>query len=1182
MDAVGHNNLRAAAHMEDLVMMREFDFVETDLPGGLSVIEASAGTGKTYAISHLVPRFLLDGTAERLSDILLVTFTNDAARELAERVRRVIEKLAAEPAPDEARSEPGIHRLREKFGTAHVQAVAGRALLDLDLLSVSTIHSFCQKTLQTEGPLCGLPVIPELIENAAQLANECLTDHWENHVAKSEILSLLASQAGWQLSEDFGFLKMALSLPKFEPQPTPKDFEASFGELKDFVQKFTAANCEQARALVEQVVHWKQDAPPNATWLEMLATLEQATSLAQNGVFEALRQIGGIGELVNGTRHKLLKAELINTEVAQLGSEFADSLNALRWDFRNATFAHVRTQVAAVLASNRQITYEGLITTLAQALDGPHGPKLACRLRERYKILLVDESQDTDALQFEIFAKVFLGSDAHRLVLIGDPKQAIYAFRGADVNTYLRAKALAGSQIFSLRKTFRSPAPLVSTTNAIFSRPHSLLKSDLDFEPATSGVTGDVQLVVGMTPDPVRLECWIVPDEEIDLYSTADKRKERISSVVAGEIVRLLNAGARIVRSDGTGSVVKPGDFAVLVATHDQASVVVNALRERAVPAIQASGEDILQSAEASELLVVLRAMEDPRRAGLRLAALATRFFGCTAEQIHAIRESGAADVWLEKFLHWQGVWVREGIAAALAAMDASEHVTLRLAAMVSGERRITNLRQLTDVLEAASLDLGNRPSHLVRWLAQEIATNEESKERQQQLESDADAVQIVTKHSSKGMEYPLVFCPFLWYGKEPTGIQTLPRPGQSPLLIDTSLDATWNPLLAQANLEDRLRLAYVAITRAKVKVWIFGGQICGTRAPSPASALDWLLRKESLPPDFGAWRELAKTPGRGTRHTEGLEEIAAAGGTDGLLTWGPPPEPTDERWLSAHSSPSEPLVPMAAPEIPSPWGMTSFSALTREKNPHAATEMVPLADSDPCNPFTTAPGGAVMGTAVHDWMEAWDFSEPNPAALEAHFDRFRFPESDPLVFQRVAGMLEILRTAILPGMGCTIQAACPNPAASEWHFQLPIQSELSVSALASVFETHGHSGYASVLSALPVEELRGYLHGFLDRIAFHDGAWGVIDWKTNNLGGGSAAYSDDALTACAFQSHYFLQAHLYLVALRRFLGPDVRIAGAWLVFMRGVVPGSSQGVLTIAPEPALLSALDQLFAPRK
>jgi exodeoxyribonuclease V beta subunit len=222
-----------------------------------------------------------------------------------------------------------------------------------------------------------------------------------------------------------------------------------------------------------------------------------------------------------------------------------------------------------------------------------------------------------------------------------------------------------------------------------------------------------------------------------------------------------------------------------------------------------------------------------------------------------------------------------------------------------------------------------------------------------------------------------------------------------------------------------------------------------------------------------------------------------------------------------------------------------------------------------------------MMGTAVHDWIERWDFSSPDPSAVAVHLKKFPLPApvaSRPL-HECVSGMLDELRSAVLPGLDCPIEAACPRREASEWHFQLPIRSSLSPRSLAEVFAAHGETDYAAMLAALPAEELKGFLHGFLDRLAFHDKVWGVIDWKTNKLGESPGAYGLPSLKNCAMQSHYLLQAHLYLVALRRYLGPGVKIAGAWLVFLRGIRSGSPDGILHIEPSDGLMNDLDGLFA---
>ena len=1174
-------------------MPAAFDIVKTPIVAGLSVIEASAGTGKTYAISRLVPRLLLERTVARLREILLVTFTNDAASELSDRVRGVLEKLHAKPEPDEEKSDPGAHALRQKFQSREDREVIARALLDIDQLGVSTIHSFCLRTLQTEGTLCGLPVVPEQVPDAEALIEEALYDLWKSKVAGSALLSAIAAAQQWNPAGDMALVKQVVGMDEIEALPPPRPLEDALRELEAGAGRFTKEMVAGLTSLAAKVSSWNKGAGDEAFRSQQFSSLREPEDFLSwtNAVSWLPKIAEGKAGLISArsAANKALIAEAAQLPAVLLAREMSALYWQLGWHWRLDCARAVRQTVAAALRKNRQITYDGLISTLRDALRSEKtGPLLRARLREQYKVALIDESQDTDPRQFEIFRAIFScpGSDASRMVLIGDPKQAIYEFRGADVNTYLDARARAGDNVYSLSKTFRSPQPLVDAVNAVFQRNGSLLKDGLGFSPATSGLDGDIFLEAGGVDPAVRLEAWVVPDEQAGDYSNAGGRLRRISGCVASEIVRLLQGGARIARGR-EGRPVRPGDIAVLVSNRFEAAAMIDAFQARRVPAIQAKAADILTTDEAAELLVVLRAIEDPRRSDLRLAALSTRLMGRTAADIRRIREDAEEDeAALENFLRWQSALHRQGVAAALAEIDCDEKMTLRLAGTLQGERRVTNLRQLGDLLQEASHRFGNRLGHLVRWLAQEIAgvdSGGETEERQQQLESDAQAVKIVTMHSAKGLEYHLVFCPFLWTSrnnkKSKAGVNVLARPGQAPLLVNLDLvddQSPYDRALARAALEDRLRLAYVAITRAKVKAWIFCGALSGKNPQ--ASALDWLLRSEE-PTDFDGWLERTGPAPRGLLHQEGLALLATGGG--GAIRQQAPPEISPAPWQPSDSSSAAKLVALPAPEIPEPWVLTSFSSLTREKNPHGAGEVVSgSAEADPPNPLFQAPGGAMVGTAIHDWIEGWDFTGPDLAEVGEHLEKYPLPAPGAALglpfHECVAGMLAELRAAVLPGLDCTVAAACPQAESSEWHFQLPIEKSLSARSLADVFATHGGSDYAAVLEALPAEELKGYLHGFLDRLAFHEGSWGVIDWKTNKLESG---YGQDSLRSCAMQSHYLLQTHLYLVALRRFLGPQVPIAGAWLVFLRGVRSGSSDGILHIQPSAALMAGLDGLFS---
>ncbi len=1186
--------------------MSTFDIITSPIDPELSVIEASAGTGKTYALSHLVPRLLLEGKADSISEILLVTFTNDAARELAKRTREVIERLASEPGPDESSTHRHVALLRDKIQTPGHHRTISKALLEIDRLNVSTIHSFCLSVLQTEGTLCGFPVIPELVSSTDDLLEDAIHDLWKRKVSDNPVASALAVSQGWKVDEDLRIFRNKLSLHSAKPEPKPADFGVIMTELEALPGRFTGQQWQQLRSHLTGL-SWKTGFTASDAD-EMLNCLETAHQVTDPGFLKSLsllsKSIGFVPKKSNAD--KAVWAAVDQSPHVQLARQAAEQIRLARWSFRVSALSAIHGKIQQALRKNRQIAYDGLIEAVSNALSGEHREKLVERLRSRYRIGLIDESQDTDPKQFDIFEKIFLGSDFHSLVLVGDPKQAIYGFRGADLNTYLNARQHS-PRVFDLSETFRAPQPLVTAVNSLFRRPFSFLNTDLEFKDASSGLAHDRTLLLGETETPedrARVEFWVAADPRP--YSNAQNRNKAIAGETATEILRLLETARISDPSKGDPNKVRPGDCAVLVSTGKQAEAIESALKERGIPAVRAAGDDVMASDEAADLLSILKALEDPRRKALRFTALATRLLGRTDAKLRNLAEDDEAE--LERFREWSDHFSKNGPAPVLALIDRQEGISSRLAKGDDGDRRITNLRQLCDLLQGAFAEHGNHVSKLLRWFGATVTAAKDRsdlEERQIQLESDAEAVQIVTMHKAKGLEYPLVFCPFLWDLKEPKGQEKLSRRNEQTALVDLDLsaDPRLKAAIQRAALEERLRLAYVAITRAQIKVWIHAGKCSGS---TKVSALDWILRTDFCTgqriPDaasFEGW-----TP---NDHTDGINAIKAASGITDLIALRPPPSPAYGRWQPNDANGFhgvQGLKARVAPAIPRPWRMTSFSSLTKEKDSHwspkeedqsnaAGSNPVTTDNYPPPNPFLKAPGSNVVGTALHDWIEQWDFQSFEDGDVHRHLGGYSFPKlknpdpdapTPPSLEDSVPEMLRQLADATLPGLDIPISKACPEPKSSEWHFHLPIKRSLSPATLAKVFADHPQAGfesYAEALARLSQDELDGFLHGFIDRLAFNPSTeqWGVVDWKTNKLGDQVAAYREEKLRGCAMESHYFLQTQLYLVALRRYLGSGTLISGAWLVFLRGVYKGSSHGILHIPYDEALINSLDALFA---
>lgn len=1219
---------------------------------GLTVIEAGAGTGKTYSISHLVPRLLLEGALPDLAKLLLVTFTKDAARELSERVRRVLTRLAGPPEPDEAATARDVAALRGLLDPAQnpaapaARARLDRALLDLDLLSVSTIHAFCQRTLQQEGSLCGLPVLPEVVTDDAAYLEPIVRKRWIEALSADATLAALATAQDWDLAAALGFIDTLRRCHRARSEPAVAPYAQLRARLDELCAALAADDDRRAvLAHLEKVAGWNKGASLASVSAALAPLLAQEP--ATLAFWQALEELCLLPGRISKRRaaDKALVAALPAFPWFAAASELHALTGRLQWAWQHALADHALPELEAGLAMRRLITQDGLIGALYRALHrrGREGEaqsaRLAGRLAERYHVALIDESQDTDPRQFAIFRRIFLeASPSRRLLLVGDPKQAIYGFRGADLSTYFAARAEAGAR-YTLTRTHRAPAPLVGAINTLFGRERAFHHPGMEFARAESALAHDRQLLREGMPCP-RLEAWVVPEDEERDYSSRNRRIAALSAHVATAIVDLLHHGElRTTPGDGGAPStvrVTPRDFAVLVATNDQAHAMAEALQARAVPAVVNSGADVFASDEARELHVLLQGILDPRRIARLRAALATRLLGLDALAIATLDTPPAGDgeapavLWLDRFTRWHETWFTRGLAALLSALEAPDiAVTRRLAFVpLTGERRATNHRHLTDLLLEAAREEAPLPAELVRWLGQQIVRagdRSQAEERQLQLSSDRAAVQVVTMHKAKGLEYPLVFCPYLADSlRKPEGFaQIAAQPeaagAAAPVadtlvnldLLDEDTREERRRQLVAVQLEERLRLAYVALTRAQVCAWF-----CSYRVASQSdlgSPLDWLLRPivelATHPAWSPEWVELVRAGGT-ARHEAALVELGArpadgAGADAPPIGYRPPPAPGDERYSPVAAdapSPAEApasLAALPAPFVPPSWRITSFSTLTREKHAHGVPvsfepsvgAALPGATSGAAALlFLASPGGASVGTAIHDWIEAWDFSPPDPAALARHIAvaRLPAPRQDQAAWgPALTGLFEALRLVRLPGCGdAPLHELCPEPHGSEWHFHLPLVGALSAAELARCFAAHAapaHRAYAPLLAALSEESFRGLLQGFIDRLVRQGSAWGVIDWKTNRLGAALSDYDEDDLLRCAMESHYLLQTHLYLVALRRYLRgislADAPLAGAWLVFVRAIAPGETRGVLHIRPPGEMLDALDRLFA---
>ena len=1196
--------------------MANFDLQATDVPTGLSVIEASAGTGKTWTIAHLLPRLLVDGIVSDIGEVLLVTFTEDAARELGERTRR---KLAALVAHADARTQPGEDEPGIRTLLDRLDALAGPewdtavlrlrlALDESDHLAVSTIHSFCKQVLAAESFLCGMPAGFDVLPDPSELKSDAVKDTWRTDLAADSLLAAVAARGKWSVEDDLKAWGSLTQRPSTRMDPAPPSLRDARHQVAHALEALQDARTGirhiqeiAARDTVSLNTSAKNPGEASVAQLDTWHGLLEAMDPHQPPVeiFDVARQLAGAASWFarRGAVGKAASSEVAALAVVVAAAAVEASIGATGW----AWLAHLREtagqRLERSLRRNNVVTYDGLIEKLHTALcSGPNRAALAQRLSDKWKVGLIDESQDTDQQQLDIFRAIFdRGDGPGRLILVGDPKQAIYSFRGGDLDAYLAARPTDDTRVSDLATTYRSAHGLVVALNALFGRTRAFGNPALVY-PGATAARQDEDLPLPADGQG-RLVAWVLPEEDAAAWRLAEPRRTRAAACTAAAIVDLLG---RPIGADA--NTVNPSHVAVLTRTNREARLVYEALRARAVPTVVRDDGDVMQSDTASDLASILTAVLSPTHPGWRRAAMATRLFGYDAAMLAALT-SADAEQRLASFSEWGNLWRRRGIAALMAGLEAQSEATLRLARAPSGERHLTDLRHLVELLQAREAEGQRSPEKLLQWFEGErMSEGSSSDERLYRLEEDGDAVQVVTVHRAKGLDFDFVFCPYLW--------SVLPDPGMRERLL-VRCDDGWvladgaqrdnhaehRASTAERLLED-LRLAYVALTRARRRVTLLAGPLGYTaRSTLSPTSLDWLLRADADTDSVEDWYTATadrKKGASGCEHGDTLRHLQDA--CPDVITVSDPPAPSEATWTSDDQA-DTPMHARTAPVLDlQAWHLTSFSRLAhgRHEERERRDAVVELHDVSAAGeageamaaevPLAAFARGTHAGNCLHEILEHWDFREETTALAERGLRRHRLYSNEAA--EAVRHTLDDLKTTRLDSLDASLETAASDRGLSEWEFLLPLgRAGITGQALSDMFARHARNDderdYALDLAGLPGQSLSGMLTGYIDRLVRADGRWGVVDWKSNYLGPRHADYSRPAMWRCAAGQHYLLQIHLYLVALRRYLrlyGPGTQAVSGSLLFLRGVLPNTEQGVIEITPPEALLDELDGLF----
>ncbi|PKM25846.1 MAG: exodeoxyribonuclease V subunit beta [Gammaproteobacteria bacterium HGW-Gammaproteobacteria-13] len=1164
---------------------------------GRSLIEASAGTGKTWTLTALYARLLLEKQLS-VSQILVVTFTTAATAELRERIRKRLAELLA--------VYDGVASRDSLLNDLHAQypdpASHRRLLLAVhgfDEAAIFTIHGFCQRALQDAAFEAGGDFDNELTHDDREIIDALLADLWRHELASAE-------------PEWAAFLVQQ----KITPQVLRQRLRNHLGKPYLRIEPQPGASSEMSalRAAWQQAQRcWLSE---SAGWLAQLKAFDGFKSnmcnAAKLGVWQA--ELDGYfsdaAALFSKTEaHRRLAREGLNkaskkgceapaNPLAAALQELCDALDAAQpeaeqrlIDLQVRLIHQLNEQLPARKAAQRLLAFDDLLNKLQQALQSEGGEHLAGTLRTQYPVALIDEFQDTDPVQYRVFHRIY--QDAGDLCFVGDPKQAIYAFRGADLATYLKARSEAARQ-YSLATNHRSTPELIAALNQLFGRPMPFAEKGLAYQQVGASNKARAQLVLPRIEDetdaPLAL-VWLDND-----YLGKGEAGTLVACDTARRIAAVLSAssqGQAYFEENSTRTPLKGGDIAVLVASHRQAGEVAAELAARGVPSVRRGKENVWHSEEADELSAVLAAYAEPGREGALRYALASRLLGRSAADLAACSEDAQAwDREREAAERYHQLWQQQGFMRAFRAWLDEQQVAQRLLALVDGERRLTNLLHLAELLQTESLQ---RPGleQLLAWFNAQRSAEAHGEDALLRLESDAERVQIVTIHTSKGLEYPLVFCPYLWDGallRQSEDISCHADDGAPLLDLGSEQIDTHRERARHERFAEKLRLTYVALTRARDRLWLHWGPVdCkpkkdGSLADSGlhSSALAWLLHGRQLPGE-DALAELAghlqSLSPQGLRAE--IEQLIASSQGQMVI------QPLREGEASAAGEQRAPAPQQLATlqrSLHSAWRIGSFSGLAAGMHMEAPDRdglVLPDA-SEPGSGFFAFPRGARAGTCLHAILEDWARGK---GALNELIEPGLSGHGISSDWQAVAlAHLQKVIDTDLDGQGLTLAGLSPTRRLPELGFTFPLAG-LDVQRLRTILCDPAHGLAAPMREAaarLEFDSLKGFLKGFIDLTFEHDGRWYIADYKSNWLGPDAGYYGGERLLQALAAEHYYLQYLIYLVALRRFLRQRLddfsndQLGGAYYLFLRGM---PSAGVYFSRPSDGLLDALDTLFA---
>ncbi|EPG8549087.1 TPA: exodeoxyribonuclease V subunit beta [Klebsiella pneumoniae] len=1154
---------------------------------GERLIEASAGTGKTFTIAALYLRLLLGLGGEAaypraisVEELLVVTFTEAATEELRGRIRSNIHELriaCLRGESDNPLYSALLAEIADKDDAAKTLLLAER---QMDEAAVFTIHGFCQRMLSLNAFESGMLFEQQLIEDESRLRYQACADFWRRHCypLTRDIAAVIHDV--WKGPRDL--LKsldrwLQGEAPQLKSPPAPNETLAErhqqiIARIDSLKQQWREQVGEIEGVLENSGLDRRKFNRGNqGKWMEKVNAWAQEETLSYQ-LPDALEKFAQSFLL---ERTKAGGEPPVHPLFSAVESLLASSLTLTDLVLARA-MVEIRDAVAREKRRRGELGFDDMLSRLDEALRGDSGETLASAIRQRFPVAMIDEFQDTDPQQYRIFRRIWRRQPETALLLIGDPKQAIYAFRGADIFTYMKARGDVAAH-YTLDTNWRSSPGMVGSVNRLFSlSDNPFMFHEIPFLPVKAAAKNKGLRFTVDAADVPAMNVWLMPGDTVGSgdYQTF------MAQLCATQIRDWLSAGQRgraLLWRGETSRPVQASDITVLVRNRLEAAQVREALQTLGIPSVYLSNRDsVFETLEAQELLWLLQAVLAPERENTLRSALATSMFGLTALDIENLNQDEQAwDALVEEFSEYRQIWRQRGVMPMLRALMTARHIAENLLATRGGERRLTDILHISELLQEAASQLESEHA-LVRWLAQHIAEPDSNAASQQmRLESDKHLVQIVTIHKSKGLEYPLVWLPFIARFRKQDQAFYHDRETFAAVL-DLGQDEASLELAEAERLAEDLRLLYVALTRA---VWHCSLGV----AP--------LSSRKSGNSDFHL-----SALGRLLQAGEAMDAAGLAARLADFCHGDIALQRPDELDLTPWQAPAATIPRLSARElqrrIADDWRVTSYSGL-QQHGFSGGQDLLPRLDVDAAGvgevveePQLTPhqfPRGAAPGTFLHSLFEELDFTQPVPEGWMA--EKLQLSGFDaqwaPVLTDWLGGVLKTR----LPGPDIALNQLAARDKQVEMAFYLPIAQLLTAERLDALIRQY--DPLSADTPPLDFRQVRGMLKGFIDLVFRHEGRYYLLDYKSNWLGEDREAYTRPAMEQAMRAHRYDLQYQLYSLALHRYLRHrladydyDRHFGGVIYLFLRGMDgQEGGQGIFTTRPVRPLIDGLDQLFA---